>query len=133
MIIANKEHYLKLALMGFGVVFCFVYPLGYLWPSGWVGHGGEGYYYLQMISGVYAVLGIFLLCRGEKSAGTPQPHSVHHLVEHCFMGASWRCRRWEITMSAAILSVMCQRSLSQRVSSGFCCRQGQDDTRQRLC
>ena len=66
MIIATKEHYLKLALMGFGVVFCFVYPLGYLWPSGWVWHGGEGYYYLQMISGVYAVLGIFLFAAAKN-------------------------------------------------------------------
>jgi len=57
----SKEKYLKAALVVFGVIFCLVYPLGYLWPSGWVWHGGEGIYYLQMIAGVYAVLGVFLI------------------------------------------------------------------------
>jgi len=57
----NKEKFLKLALIAFGIIFCLIYPLGYLWPSGWVWHGGEGFYYLQMIAGVYAVLGIFLI------------------------------------------------------------------------
>jgi len=56
-----KDKYLKGALVVFGVIFCLVYPLGYVWPSGWVWHGGEGAYYLQMIAGVYAVLGIFLI------------------------------------------------------------------------
>jgi len=58
---ASKEKFLKLALTAFGAIFLLVYPLGYLWPSGWVWHGGEGIYYLQMIAGVYAVLGLFLI------------------------------------------------------------------------
>ena len=57
----SKEKYLKAALVVFGVIFCLVYPLSYLWPSGWVWHGGEGVYYLQMIAGVYFVLGIYLI------------------------------------------------------------------------
>ncbi len=57
----NKEKFLKAALVAFGVIFCLIYPLGYVWPSGWVWHGGEGIYYLQMIAGVYAVLGLFLI------------------------------------------------------------------------
>ena len=57
----NKEKYLKMALRLFGVVFLLVYPLSIVWPSGWVWHGGEGVYYFQMIVGVYAVLGIFLI------------------------------------------------------------------------
>ena len=61
MLAESKEKYLKAALVVFGVIFCLVYPLGYLWPSGWVWHGGEGFYYLQMIAGVYAVLGLFLI------------------------------------------------------------------------
>ena len=56
-----KEKYLKLALRLFGVVFLFIYPLSIVWPSGFVWHGGEGQYYFQMIVGVYAVLGIFLI------------------------------------------------------------------------
>lgn len=62
----NKEKFLKLALVVFGIIFCLVYPLGYLWPSGWVWHGGEGAYYLQMIAGVYAVLGIFLIMASKN-------------------------------------------------------------------
>ena len=57
----QKEKYLKAALALFGVIFFFIYPLGLIWPSGWVWHGGEGRYYLQMICAIYAVLGVYLL------------------------------------------------------------------------
>jgi hypothetical protein len=53
-----REKLLKAALVAFGIVMCLVYPLGLVWPSGWKWHGGQGDYYLQMISGVYVVLGI---------------------------------------------------------------------------
>ncbi len=65
-----KEKYLKLALRVFGAVFLLVYPLSMVWPSGWVWHGGEGIYYFQMILGVYAVLGVFLII----AAGNPGEH-----------------------------------------------------------
>lgn len=61
-----KEKYLKLALRVFGVVFLLVYPLAIVWPSGWVWHGGDGNYYFQMIVGVYAVLGIFLILAAKE-------------------------------------------------------------------
>ena len=63
-----RERYLKLALVVFGVVFWLIYPLGLVWPSGWVWHGGEGTYYLQMICGIYAVLGIFLIAAARNPA-----------------------------------------------------------------
>ena len=66
----TKETYLKLALRVFGVVFLLVYPLSMVWPSGWIWHGGEGVYYFQMIVGVYAVLGIFLII----AANNPKAH-----------------------------------------------------------
>ena len=66
----TKEKTLKLALRIFGVIFLFVYPLGFVWPSGWVWHGGMGGYYLQMIAGIYAVLGIYMI----RAAGNPQAH-----------------------------------------------------------
>jgi FtsH-binding integral membrane protein len=66
----KKEKYLKMALRLFGVVFLLVYPLSIVWPSGWVWHGGEGVYYFQMIVGVYAVLGIFLI----MAANNPSEH-----------------------------------------------------------
>ena len=62
----NKEKFLKVALVAFGIIFLLIYPLGYLWPSGWVWHGGEGFYYLQMIAGVYAVLGVFLIAAARN-------------------------------------------------------------------
>ena len=63
-----REKYLSLALRVFGVVFLLVYPLSIVWPSGWVWHGGEGVYYFQMIVGIYAVLGIFLILAAKKPA-----------------------------------------------------------------
>ena len=57
----TREMLLKAALIVFGAIFFLVYPLGLIWPSGWVWHGGEGKYYLQMICGIYAVLGAFLI------------------------------------------------------------------------
>ncbi len=67
----GAEHrLLRLALTAFGVIFCLVYPLGLVWPSGWVWHGGQGQYYLQMICGIYAVLGVFLII----AARNPKEH-----------------------------------------------------------
>lgn len=65
-----REKYLKLALRVFGVIFLLVYPISIIWPSGWVWHGGEGVYYFQMIVGVYAVLGVFLII----AANDPSQH-----------------------------------------------------------
>jgi len=62
----TRENYLKIALRLFGVIFLLVYPLSIVWPSGWVWHGGEGVYYFQMIVGVYAVLGIFLIIAAKN-------------------------------------------------------------------
>ncbi|GLS44920.1 sterol desaturase/sphingolipid hydroxylase (fatty acid hydroxylase superfamily) [Methylobacterium brachythecii] len=37
------------------------YPLTILWPSRWAWHHGGSSQYLQMIIGIYATLGVFLL------------------------------------------------------------------------
>ena len=66
----TKSKFLKIALRLFGVIFLLVYPLSMVWPSGWVWHGGEGIYYFQMIVGVYAVLGIFVI----MAAKNPKEH-----------------------------------------------------------
>jgi hypothetical protein len=53
---------LRVALIVVGLAFLAgVYPLTILWPSGWAWHTGGPSMYLQMILGVYATLGIFLL------------------------------------------------------------------------
>ena len=67
---STRKKLLKAALVVFGVIFFLVYPLGLVWPSGWVWHGGEGKYYLQMICGIYAVLGAFLI----NAARNPSEH-----------------------------------------------------------
>ncbi len=66
----NSDRLLRLALRVFGAVFLLVYPLGLIWPAGWVWHHGEGGYYLQMIQGIYAVLGIFMII----AANNPPAH-----------------------------------------------------------
>src|SRR5579871_3447618 len=70
----QKDKLLRFALTAFGVIFCLIYPVGMVWPSGWVWHGGHGQYYLQMICGVYAVLGIFLV------AAARDPYSNRSLI-----------------------------------------------------
>lgn len=60
--------YLRLALQLVGVTFIFgIYTLTLLWPSGWSWHTGHHTpHYLQMILGVYAALGIFLLIASRQ-------------------------------------------------------------------
>ena len=66
----TREKLLKIALVAFGAIFFTIYPLGVIWPSGWLWHGGQGQYYLQMICGIYAVLGAFLIA----AARNPSEH-----------------------------------------------------------
>ena len=65
MVEANRIKYLRVALMAVGVIFIVgIYSLVMIWPSGWSWHSGPSHslpHYLQMILGVYATLGIFLL------------------------------------------------------------------------
>ncbi len=62
----TKDKYLRIALALFGVIFFLVYPLSLIWPAGWVWHGGEGVYYFQMICGIYAVLGAYLIAAARN-------------------------------------------------------------------
>jgi len=59
---ATRLKTLKIALVLIGA-FCVVgvYPLTIVWPSGWAWHTSGPSMYLQMILGVYATLGIFLI------------------------------------------------------------------------
>ena len=56
---------LQFALQAVGVIFIVgIYSFVVIWPSGWSWHSGPSHHlphYLQMILGVYATLGIFLL------------------------------------------------------------------------
>jgi hypothetical protein len=62
MTVATRLRYLRIALVLVGLIFIFaVYPLMMaLWPSGWRWSPNQPQYE-QMILGVYATLGVFLL------------------------------------------------------------------------
>lgn len=62
MIDADRLSYLRLALRVVGLIFLFgIWPLTMIWPSGWAWHTAGRSEYLEMILGVYATLGVFLL------------------------------------------------------------------------
>jgi hypothetical protein len=60
---AQSTKYLRLALRFVGLTFIFgIFTFCLVWPSGWSWHTGNHIpHYLQMILGVYATLGVFLL------------------------------------------------------------------------
>ncbi|PWY57621.1 hypothetical protein DGG96_00560 [Legionella qingyii] len=63
----NDFRMLRIALVIFGLVFIFaIYPLTFFWPSGWAWHQSGQNVYLQMILGVYATLGVFLLLAAKN-------------------------------------------------------------------
>jgi len=58
----DRTKYLRVALVLVGLTFIVgIYTLTIVWPSGWSWHTGPTPHYLQMILGVYATLGVFLL------------------------------------------------------------------------
>lgn len=58
----NRIKYLKIALVITGLTFIFgIYPLTIVWPAGWAWHTEGVSMYLQMILGIYATLGVFLI------------------------------------------------------------------------
>ena len=59
---ANRIKYLRIALWVFGLISLLgFWPLTKIWPSGWAWHTDGRSYYLEMILGIYATLGIFLI------------------------------------------------------------------------
>jgi hypothetical protein len=60
--VEDRVKFLRVALVVVGLIFLLgVYPLTIVWPAGWAWHQTGQSLYLQMILGVYATLGIFLL------------------------------------------------------------------------
>jgi hypothetical protein len=58
---SDRLKYLRIALLLVGLIFIFgIYPLTIVWPSGWSWNAGQSEY-LQMILGIYATLGVFLV------------------------------------------------------------------------
>ena len=69
----DTTKYLRLALRLVGLTFTVgIYVLIMVWPSGWSWHAGHSHnlpHYLQMILGVYATLGVFLLIASRNPLG----------------------------------------------------------------
>lgn len=64
---------LQIALIVFGTIMIMVYPLMRVWPAGWAWIPAQAEYE-QMIAGLYATLGVFLLI----AARDPDAH--HSLI-----------------------------------------------------
>jgi len=61
----QKSHYLRYALILFGIIILLVYPMMQIWPSGWRWEPSQ-YKYEQMIIGIYATLGVFLILASKN-------------------------------------------------------------------
>jgi hypothetical protein len=67
---ADRLKFLRIALIVSGLIFLLgVYPLTILWPAGWAWHQAGQSLYLQMILGIYATLGVFLLIASRDPLG----------------------------------------------------------------
>jgi FtsH-binding integral membrane protein len=67
---STRLQWLRIALIIVGVASLALYPISVLWPAGFVWHHGGQSPYFQMIVGIYATLGVFLLI----AARTPEKH-----------------------------------------------------------
>src|SRR6516162_88119 len=96
----NRESALKIVLILVGVIFLVgVYPLMmFLWPSGWRWQPNQPEYE-QMILGVYATLGIFLLVASRN------PSAHRSLIAFT---------AWSSLVHAGIMAVQAFRNASER-------------------
>ncbi|HEX3422234.1 MAG TPA: DUF6632 domain-containing protein [Sphingomicrobium sp.] len=67
---SSNHKLLSLVLIVFGAIFCLVYPLAIIWPSGWAWHDGPpaANDYFMMIVAIYATLGVFLILAARDPA-----------------------------------------------------------------
>jgi hypothetical protein len=88
----SSNKLLQIALVLFGAVFCLVYPLAKIWPSGWAWHPGPpaDSQYFMMIVGVYATLGVFLILAARD------PQANRSLIQFTI---------WSSLVHAAIMAV----------------------------
>jgi hypothetical protein len=63
----DRVKFLRIALIVFGLLFLLAfYPLTIVWPAGFAWHPTGQSLYLQMILGIYAILGVFLLLASRE-------------------------------------------------------------------
>ena len=65
----ERHRYLRIALVIVGIAFVLIYPLMKIWASGWAWQPSQSEDQ-QMIAGIYATLGVFLLWASRK----PEAH-----------------------------------------------------------
>lgn len=59
---SNRIKVLRVVLWVIGLIFILgFWPLTQIWPTGWTWHTEGRSYYLEMIMGLYATLGVFLI------------------------------------------------------------------------
>jgi len=106
---------LSIALTVVGVIFIFgIYPLTILWPSGWTWQPDQPAY-LQMILGIYATLGVFLI----RAAKNPAQHlsliwftiwsSLVHagiMIWHSFTDTGMRGHIWGDDAALIVVAVV---------------------------
>lgn len=66
---SSRREWLRIALVVFGIACLLLYPLMLVWPSGWTWQPGQREYE-QMMIGIYATLGVFLLWASRR----PEAH-----------------------------------------------------------
>ncbi len=94
----QRRQVLSVALLVFGVTFLLVQPLMLLWPSGWAWTPGQSEYE-QMIVGIYATLGIFLIWASRR----PEAH----------LSLIW-FTVWSSVVHGAIMAVQAAVDMSER-------------------
>ncbi len=64
---SDSPKLLRAVLIAVGILLIAgLYPLTVLWPAGWAWHHGGQSMYLQMILGIYATLGVFLILAARE-------------------------------------------------------------------
>ena len=89
---SDRIKYLRVALLIVGLIFIGLWPLTIVWPSGWAWHAGGRSDYLEMIFGIYATLGVFLMIASRDPNGAQKPYLVHGLVQF----RAWRDHGYSI-------------------------------------
>ena len=68
---ADRITYLRIVLVPVWLTFTFgILPLNIVWPSGWSWHSAGRSYYFELILGIYATLGVFLLVAARNPSHT---------------------------------------------------------------
>jgi len=124
---ADRIKYLRIALLLVGLIFIAgIYPLTIVWPSGW---SWGASHYLQMILGVYATLGVFLVIASRNPLAnlsliwfTVWSSVVHAgiMAVQSLMNAEHRGHLWgdvaALFIVAAVLAILTPRSAAARTA-----------------